>query len=172
MTGLVVEKLVANPIAVANKSDRGFSLIELVMAISLMGLAMAGLMTAYANTVKRSADPMIMQQGLIIAESLMEEILLKPFLDPSSGTACPAAPTSRTDFNNVCDFNGYVSATIKDQSGTSYSQLSGFSISVAVSNSAAGELGSVATADLLRIVVTVSNALGSHVKLTSYKTNY
>ncbi|PCI51728.1 MAG: hypothetical protein COB51_01495 [Moraxellaceae bacterium] len=150
----------------------GFSLVELVMAISLMGLAMAGLMSAYANTVKRSADPMIMQQGLIIAESLMEEILLNPFLDPSSATVCPSAPSSRTDFNNVCDYNGYASSTIKDQGGTSYSQLSGFAISVAVSNSAAGELGSVPTANLLRVVVTVTNALNSNVKLTSYKAKF
>lgn len=161
-----------NPILIAGHYKKGFSLIELVMAISLMGLAMAGLMSAYANTVKRSADPMIMQQGLIIAESLMEEILLQPFLDPGSGTVCPSAPANRTDFNNVCDFNGYSSSTIKDFGGTSYGNLSGFSISVAVSNSAAGELGSVPTASLLRIVVTISNALNSSVKLTSYKANY
>ncbi|PCJ18496.1 MAG: prepilin-type cleavage/methylation domain-containing protein [Gammaproteobacteria bacterium] len=154
------------------KANSGFSLVELVMAISLMAIAMAGLMSAYANTVKRSADPMIMQQGLIIAESLMEEILLQPFLDPASGTACPSAPGSRTDFNNVCDFNGYSSATIKDQGGTSYSQLSNFSIAVSVSNSAAGELGAVPTASLLRIDVTVSNALNSTVKLIGYKAKF
>lgn len=154
------------------KEYLGFSLIELVMAIAISALAMSGLMAAFSSVAKRSSDPMVMQQGLIIAESLMEEILLQPFFDPSSGTACPSAPSNRVDFNNVCDYNGYSSATITDISGTSYSQLSGYSISVSVSNSATGQLGAVATASLLRVDVTVSNPLGSTVKLTSYRTNY
>ncbi len=70
----------------------GFSLIELIVAIVIIGTAVIGVMSVMNFLSARSADPAIQEQALLIGEAYLEEIVAKPFLDPSAGTAnvCPA----------------------------------------------------------------------------------
>jgi MSHA pilin protein MshD len=57
----------------------------MIVAIVILGVGLAGVLTAFSTTVKSSADPMLNKQMLAIAEGMLEEILLKPYA-AGSGT--------------------------------------------------------------------------------------
>ena len=69
-------------------SQRGLTLIELVVFIVIVSVALAGVLTVLDITVKGSADPMIRKQMLSIAEALLEEVELQQFdyCDPNDAT--------------------------------------------------------------------------------------
>src|ERR687896_1019013 len=74
----------------------GFTLIELVLYIAMVGIAVAGVLLAYNAAARDSADPIVKKQALAIAESLLEEIQQMPFTycdpdDPAAATATSAA---------------------------------------------------------------------------------
>src|SRR6187431_1348174 len=78
-------------------SGRGFTLIELVLFIAIIGIALGGVLVAYDYSARDSADPVVKKQALAIAESLLEEIQQMPFTycdpdDPAVSTA--ASPAS------------------------------------------------------------------------------
>ena len=56
------------------KRQRGMTLVELVIAIAIIGIAAAALYSAMASLAGRSADPMLRQQSLLLAEAYLEEI--------------------------------------------------------------------------------------------------
>lgn len=71
---------------------RGFTLIELIMFILIVGVALAGVLTVLNHTVQHSADPIVRKQALAIAEAVMEEVMLQPFTwcDPDDAQAATA----------------------------------------------------------------------------------
>jgi len=70
----------------------GATLIELVMFVIIVGVAVAGILAVYTNTVRYSADPMTRKQMLSIAEAMLEEAALMPFTycDPDDVGAATA----------------------------------------------------------------------------------
>ena len=150
------------------KRQRGVTLVELVLAIVVMGVAMAGLMVAYASVIGRSADPMIYQQSIAIADSMLEEIVSKAFPDSYTGT-CPAPPGDRALFDDVCDYDGYTTTTIADVAGNDLG-ITGYSVLVDVS-AAGSDLG-VPANDMVRIDIIVGNPLGNDVQLSGYRARY
>ena len=61
-----------------NKSQqRGFTLIELIVYIVVVTFALAGILSVMNVVVKNSADPMVRKQAIVLAESILEEILQK-----------------------------------------------------------------------------------------------
>lgn len=152
---------------------RGFTLVELVIALSVASIGVVALLKTYSSVVQRSADPMIAAQTIAIAESFMEEITAHAFLDPATGTVCPAAPASRNDFDNICDYNAYSVSTVVDLAGNTLS-LTGYQLSVSVLTGAAvaGHLGTIAGSDLVNIKVSVRNPLQETFVLSAYRTRY
>lgn len=61
--------------------------------IAIVGVGVAGILSVLYQTTRGSADPMIQKQALAIAESLLEEVQLKPFTwcDPDDPNAAAAA---------------------------------------------------------------------------------
>lgn len=152
--------------------QRGTTLVELVMAIAVAGVLLVGLMTAYSSIAGRSSDPMVRTQAVSLAESYLEEALLKPFHDPA-GSVCPASPGgNRENFNNVCDYHNYSSASISLPNGALVSGLNGYSVAITVTNIAAGELGAVPTNCALKITVNITSPLSEVVSLIGYRTDY
>lgn len=150
----------------------GLTLVELVMAIALSGILVVALMSSYSSIVGRSSDPMIRAQSLAIAESFLEEATGKAFLDPATGTRCPAPEASRANFNNVCDYNGYSASTITLPTGTAVSGLSGYAVAISVAAIGSGELGAVPATCALRITVAVTSPLNETLSVTGYRTDY
>lgn len=107
-------------------SQRGLTLIELIIFIIVVSVALTGVLTVLNVTVRRSADPMISKQMLSIAEALLEEVQMHAFTycDPNDANAATAASTAgcattqealgpegtearlnaATPFNNVNDY--------------------------------------------------------------------
>ncbi len=73
-------------------SQRGVSLVELIMFIVIVSVALAGILLVMNTTTRGSADPLIHKQALAIAESLLEEVELMPFTfcDPDDANAASA----------------------------------------------------------------------------------
>lgn len=153
----------------SNRRMAGVTLVELVIAIVIISAALAGLVAAFTRATRASADPVVSQQMLAIGESLMEEIMLKPF------TVNTDASTSRADFNDIRDFDplddaaaGYASTGIRDVDGDPVPGLDGYNVAVRI-NSAGVALTSVAAGDALRVQVTVTHG-AERLVLTGWKT--
>jgi MSHA pilin protein MshD len=74
----------------------GLSLVELIVFIVIVGVAVAGVLTALRVSTRASADPVIQKQALAVAEAVLEEVQLMPFTycdpdDPQAPTALSAA---------------------------------------------------------------------------------
>jgi MSHA pilin protein MshD len=65
-------------------------------------LGIACILVVMDVSAARSADPMVRKQAMVLADSLLEEILLKPFADPDG----IGGKTTRATFDDVNDFNG------------------------------------------------------------------
>lgn len=58
-------------------NQRGFSLIELVVAITIMGVALPAIFSLYASISARSSQSAVMDQMVALAQNKMEEIIAK-----------------------------------------------------------------------------------------------
>lgn len=147
------------------RSDRGFTLIELVISMVIIAVALAGVLMAINTSVFHSGDPMLSQQALAIGESYLEEILRKDF----PKTPCPGGP--RKNYRNICNYNGLIEAPT-DLHGDPIPELSSYTVSVAVdtSNPVLGDLTS--NTEVARVDVTVSHTGITAIMLSSYRANY
>jgi MSHA pilin protein MshD len=69
--------------------QRGLSMIELMVFIVVVGVAVTGVLSVYSSISRTSVDPMVRKQALAVAESLLEEVLSKPYTycDPDDSQA-------------------------------------------------------------------------------------
>jgi len=141
---------------------RGLTLVELVIAIVIMGVGLAGVLSAYQIAVRGSADPLINKQMVAIAEEMMEEVSLHSYTAAPNG-ASPAC--GRSSFNDIDDYNGYASTGVCDIAGNALPSLAGYNVGVAISNTV---LVGVAAK---RIAVTVSRGANT-VTLVTYRSNW
>ncbi len=149
--------------------QRGVTLVELVIAIVIVGIAAAALYTAMASIGGRSADPLLRQQSLALAEAYLEEILLQDFLDPTSGSQCPSAPASRQAYDNVCDYAGLVDNGARNAYGETLAGLGDYRVSVAVTPLAWNGL---VASDVLEVLVTVRDPSGQELRLGGYRVRH
>ena len=87
------------PVALASAettTQRGVTLVELVVFIVIIGVALAGVLKVLEITGRSSADPLVRKQALSIAESLLLEIQQQPFTfcDPDDANASTATTTT------------------------------------------------------------------------------
>lgn len=150
----------------------GFTLVELIIFIVVVGIGVAGILSVFTTSIKNSADPMVRKQTLAIAESLLEEIVQKEYAKPAGSTALAygTAGWSRAAFDCVDDYNNYTAASITDAAGVSATGLTGYSIAPKVTVTPATLTGGGAT-PLKQIVVSVTGPQGV-VSLTAYRASY
>ncbi len=149
---------------------RGFTLIEVIIFIVVVGAGLAGILSVTNTVVKSSADPMVRKQAIAIAESLLEEILLKEYAKPSGSTVLGfAAGGSRKDYDCVDDYNTYVTTTgVTDALGSAVAGLTSYNISPAVTVAASTDLTGVAAK---KVTVSVTSP-GGTIVLSGYRGNY
>ena len=113
--------------------QKGISLIELIIFIVILSIALTAITLIYINTTRYSADPLVRIRAVELAQSTLEEILLKAYDDssavgggcvrfPSGSSRCPVSnpdatsqtlatfgaeegAANRTNFNDVDDFH-------------------------------------------------------------------
>ncbi len=147
-----------------NKPARGFTLIEMILAIVIIGVAVAGVISVFTQSTKNSADPVVRKQLLVVAEEIMEEIQLKPYTSTQTKVISGCA---RSGFYKTSDYNGYASSSqICDVDGSVIAALNGYSLSVAV---VPGTLGGLAAA--MQITVTVTRGTET-LTLIGWRTDY
>ena len=89
--------------------QKGISLIELVIFIVIMSIALTGITLIYINTTRYSADPMVRIRSIELAQSTLEEILLKAYDDNTPvGGGCVFLANSRCLFTPANPNNAVV----------------------------------------------------------------
>ena len=144
--------------------QRGFTLIELIIFIVVISVGIAGILSVMNTVVKSSADPMVRKQTIAIAESLLEEILLKEYANPAGGDTGAV----RASFDDVDQYAGYnTTVGITDPLGVAVASLSNYNIapSVVVGTTTIGTL------TVKEVTVSVTGPQGA-VRLTGYRGNY
>lgn len=145
--------------------QRGFTLIELIIFIVLVSVGLAGILSVMNTVVKSSADPMVRKQTIAVAESLLEEILLKDYGNPVDGYT----GSVRANFDDVSDYAGYsTSAGVVDVLGAPVPGLSAYNIAPPVAVVSTTDLGG---ASALKITVSVTGPSGV-ISLSGYRGNY
>ena len=178
--------------------QRGLSLIELLVFIVVVGIAVTGVLSVYSLNARSSADPMVQKQALAIAESLLEEVLAKPYTycdpdDDAVETALSSADCATpevmgpetaqgetryanlTPYDNVNDYNGFSMNGIDDLTGAAIAGLAGYTASVQVQPIANfnGILPVVPGHNETLLVTVTVTAPGNHsVSLSGYRTRY
>ena len=162
--------------AAARPCPGGFTLVEMIVFIVIVGVALAGVLTVLNITTKSSADPMQPKQAFLVAEAMLEEMISKDYCDPDtfvrtvSPSPCGAHTTeaSRNLYDDILDYNGYSSVGVRslDNLATPVVGLGNYNVAVAVSaettiQGAAGRL----------VTVTVSVG-GNSYALSDYRFNY
>jgi MSHA pilin protein MshD len=147
----------------STRPQSGLTLIELIVAIVIISVGLAGLLVAVTTTVRGSADPMLRKQMLAVAEEMLEEVALKPYT--AAANVAPAA-CARDTYNDIFDYNGYNQTGLCDIEGNAIAALAGYSVLVSVT---ATPLGGVAAA--ARITVTVSRG-GDSLQLVGWRTDW
>lgn len=166
-------------------AEGGLSLIELLLAIVIIGIGVAGILSVLDLNARYSADPFPRKQALAIAESLIEEIMAKAFTDCDpdffdAGTATctlaevsgPEAGETRsgpTPFDNVNDYHGFSMTGITDITGAAVAQLSVYNASVSVVPMG---LGSIAAGEALRITVAITGPNNTFITLDGFRTKH
>jgi len=168
----------------------GFSLIELVIFIAVVGAAVAGVLGAIDFAARSSPDPIVEKQALAIAESLLQEVESMPFTycdpdDPAVSTATSTADcatpeamgpeagetrySTTTPFDNVNDYNGFTMTGIRDINNNVISGLDSYSATVTVTQAG---FGVVPAAEGLLISVTVTGPGNISTTVAGYRARY
>lgn len=142
----------------SKRSQTGFTLIELIVFIVVVGAGLAGILSVMNTSVKSSADPMVRKQAIALAESVLEEVLQKAYTDPDGTNT---GETGRNNWDNVDDYNGKTQAAFSLPAG-----LAAYSIAIVVVTEST-TLGIPAK----RVTVTVQKGNES-ISLTGYRTDY
>ena len=173
-----------------HRPPTGVSLIELVIAIVIIGIGLTALTATIINTTRHSADPVIEQQAYAIAQSYMEEILSQPFCDPNdfsldcatdclasacgscSGSTVPGGGgEARATFDDVCDYEPVNEATA-DINGP-IAALSDYTVTVTIDDTGENFNGLASNSgQVVRVEVEVTHSSGVILNLYAYKANF
>ncbi len=157
--------------ACCHARQHGFTLIELIIFIVVVGAGLAGILQVIQTTVARSADPVVAKQALALADSILGEVVQKGFdktvVSPLTGVAtCSGSGTTRNTYDCVDDYNGKTKTLFSDWPAT----LSAYDVTIVVG--AAANLGGTTTTLTKKVTVTVSRGTDVSVTLMGYRSNY
>lgn len=144
--------------------QRGVTLVELIVSIVIVAIAVGAVLNTLSSNLGRSADAFITLQAGAIAEAYLEEIRLRPFVDPDGVDG----EANRADFDDLDDYDGLVDNGARDQFGNPIAALANYNISVSVVSSVG--LPGVPAADSRRIDVRVIQAPLVDFTLSAYRT--
>ena len=158
---------------------RGFTIVELILAITIVGVALAGVATVFLATSRHSADAAVQQQAQFIAEAYLEEILRQRFFDPDEDKVCPNPEAGgRGSFDNVCDYRNISNQAPANVFGSAITTLSNYKVTVTVTRDGTVSLNGLNNNTgsglyrVMRVDVNVTGPNNTSVTLSGYRTNY
>jgi MSHA pilin protein MshD len=155
-------------------SRRGFTLIEILVLIVVIGVALAGVLLVFQNTVRGSADPQVRKQALAIAEAMLDEVLLTSYSPVAGGG-------TRANFNDIDDYAipaAYTTAPggMTDLQGVAVPGLANYNVTVTVAPAApltdTPSTLPVPESRRVTVTVTVTGQPNMTVSLDGYRLNY
>ncbi len=148
--------------------QQGVTLIELIVAITIVSIAATTILGTMGTVASRSADAMIQQQAIAIGQAYLDEILQRWVVDPNPSG--PPPNTGRGSWNLVDQYNGLTDVGARDQFNNAIAALSAYTVTVSVVPSSA--LTGIASSAARRIDVTVTHTPNVAVTLSGYRTSY
>ena len=149
-----------------HSNAHGFTLIELIVSMVVLSVALVGVLSVINYTTAHSADPVLRQQAIAIAEAYMEEITLKSYADPDAD-----GEASRDLFDDVDDYNNLPDTDVRGPTGNAISGLTAYSVSVIVGSPVGyGPAGALVPGK--RIAVTVTTPAGESLTLAGYRADF
>ena len=150
----------------------GFTLIELIVFIVVISIALTGLFSVFNQSMVNSIDPIVRVRALELAQSKLDEILVRKFAENTptggvpacgsfdfGGVACTAIQgAADTDLDDVGDYHGQPSTD------------GSFTIAVAVTEQGT-EIG-LTNNQARRVSVTVTMPDAATLTLSGYKVNF
>ena len=150
-----------------------FTLIEVLVTIVVIGIAATSIMSVFISTVKTSADPLIQQQAVSIAEAYMEEIQSQHFADPVAvETGGAEAGETRASYNDIQDYDGLSDTGAKDQNNVAIAGLTDYGVTVSVTAQSLSGTTTIAASDSRRIDITVTHTVIDPIVLSGFRTNH
>lgn len=111
---------------------RGFTLLETIVAIVVISVGLAGVLSVFNVNVRNSADPVVRKQLMAVAEEMLEEIALRRYSGPTkeSDAAC-----GRSTFDDVSDYHLYpANRQVCNVEGVAIAALAGYTLDVTVTD--------------------------------------
>lgn len=111
------------------RRTRGFSLIEMVVAIVVFAAAVGGILQLVTTVVARSADPMVQTQAVYIAQAYLEEALARAYSGPGADCGTP-----RHTWQVVTDYACIDAEAPRDAQGNALAGLGRYRVTVSVTH--------------------------------------
>jgi MSHA pilin protein MshD len=169
-----------------NRYESGFSLAEVLVAVTVIVIALVPLIMVFSQGVKQGKTPQKITVGTMLAQDLLEEIMPKKFdenpqnpdtpatLGPETGETRNGLPTTR-NYDDVDDYRNYTESPPKEVDGTNMVEYTGYTRTVAVDYVSETALDTVSTSSTrfkrVRVTVTWDNGTQS-TELEALKGNY
>ncbi|OUR71976.1 pilus assembly protein MshD [Methylophaga sp. 41_12_T18] len=146
-----------------NMKQLGATLVELIITIVIISIALTGILSVVSLSSRHTADPMVQQQAVAIAESYLEEILLLPITDPDS---IDEGSENRSLFDNVEDYDNWSDSGAVDQHGNAINGLEDYQVNVTINDA------TISGVTMKAVMVSVSRSGTDTIRLTGYRANY
>ena len=142
------------------KNKSGFTLIEVLFAVMLVGLAIASLMTANAAFTKANGAGADLSTAEFLIGQIRELTMLLPVIDPETELATFGPETGETlaDYDDLDDLNGSSFSPPIDAQRTTLNDFPAYSQKIAVENVNASDFEQVVanhSSNFVRITVNV-----------------
>jgi len=144
-------------------NQRGYLLLELVLFILVTSVGLAGILAVMNMTVQSSTDPMIRKQALVLAESILDEVLQKEYAD-TDPLGVPGNETTRATMDDVDDYNGTTESIFTDWPEA----LDSYETTITV---VTNDLDGASLVPMKKVTVTVTGR-GQVISLSGYRADY
>ncbi len=138
----------------------GFSLIEVLIAVILVGLAIAALVAANSALTRANGAGTDLTTAEFLIGEISELTALLPVVDPESGTSTfgPETGETLTDYDDLDDFSGANFSPPINTERATINSAAGFSQRITVQNVSASDFEQVMSnhsSDFVRVTVRV-----------------
>ncbi len=122
----------------------GFSMIEAVICIGLIGIALVAAMRTVGASARAQTITQRQAIGTMLAQDLMAEILAQEYEEPEGYTLLLTeindVPGQRSTYDDVDDYDGWSNSPPKDRSNVSLTDYTGWRRTVEVKYATASNL--------------------------------
>lgn len=157
------------------KAVQGFTLVELIVFITVVATVMGSLSMLFSNTAINTTDPLLMNRALQCAKTKMDEISVYRFSDSTPVGGIPACGSGQSGSESC---SAIVGAGNKDDIGDFHGQidtsLENCRVEVAVVEGAAGIrlIGVGAAQSQMRQITVTAKSGAAEIILSRYHGNF